>query len=461
MKSNKLLTGPVNSTLKEMTIPVMYGMILMMSFNIVDTFYVSMLGTESLAAFSFTFPVTFTLISLAIGMGIGVSAVVARTLGQKNHELARQHASVAIGVSAILIFGLAMIILVLMDKIFGAMGANSENLSYIALYMTPWLFGCLLIIMPMIGNSVMRASGDTKTPAKVMAIGALINAVLDPIMIFGFGPIEAMGIKGAAIASIIASVVSCSIVYYRLIFSYDMLGWSYNLSQVLDSTKKLMAIGLPAAASNMMTPISSSVVISIVASYGSEAVAAFGVGTRIESFVVIVVLALSMSLPPFISQNFGAGQIERVKQGYTSSIKFVMLWQGGIYLILLLTAGTIANLFADDPKVAEIIVLYLMTVPVVHGLVGVTILTNSTLNALHKPMASIALNIIRLFVLSIPAAFLGGYWGGIHGLIIGVAVAAGLAGVIAFAIIRYQFAQMGGSEIEQLELEDVAVSKLS
>jgi len=458
MKSNKLLTAPVNSTLKELTIPVMYGMILMMSFNIVDTFYVSMLGTESLAAFSFTFPVTFTLISLAIGLGIGVSAVVARTLGQKDHQLARQHASVSIGVSAVLIYCLAMIILCFIEDIFGAMGANSENLVYIGLYMTPWLLGCLVIIMPMVGNSVMRASGDTKTPAKVMAIGAIINAVLDPIFIFGFGPIEAMGIKGAAVASIIASTVGCSIVYYRLIFSFDMLGWSYNLSQIIDSTKKLMAIGLPAAASNMMTPISSSIITAIVATYGSEAVAAFGVGTRIESFIVIVVLALSMSLPPFISQNFGAGQIDRVKQGYMSSIKFVMMWQGGLYLILLVTAGYIANLFADDPMVAGIIVMYLMTVPIVHGLAGVTILTNSSLNALHKPMASIVLNIIRLFFLAIPAAFIGGHFGGIHGLIIGITIAGGLTGIIAFMIIRYQFKSMQCSQ-EQQGLEQVPVSK--
>jgi len=266
-----------------------------------------------------------------------------------------------------------------------------------------------------------------------------------------------MGIKGAAIASILASIVSCSIVFYRLTVSYKMLGWSYNVSQVIDSARKLLAISLPAAASNMMTPISSSVITAIVASYGTEAVAAFGVGTRIESFVVIVVLALSMSLPPFISQNFGAGQFERVKQGYMASIKFVMMWQGGLFVVLFIAAGPIARIFATDPKVIEIITLYLMIVPVVHGLAGITILTNSSLNALHKPMVSIGLNIIRLFVLAIPCAFIGGYLGGVQGLLIGVAVAGGLTGLVAFSIIRYQFAQMGsGSDVELVE---AAVSK--
>ncbi|MDP2562702.1 MATE family efflux transporter [Psychrobium sp. 1_MG-2023] len=445
MNSTALLTAPVNSTLKSMTVPMTYGLILMMSFNIVDTFFVSMLGTTSLAAFSFTFPVTFTLISLAIGMGVGVSAVVAKTLGQDNKELARQHASVALIVSAILIYGLAMVGVWLHDVIFSAMGASTKEIELISLYMSPWLFGCLILIMPMIGNSVMRASGDTKTPAKVMGIGAIINAILDPIFIFGAGPIEPMGLQGAAIASILASFVCCVIVFYRLTISYQMLGWGYRLNQVIDSSKKLLAIGLPAAASNMMTPISSSILTAIVATYGSEAVAAFGVGGRIESFAVIVVLALSMSLPPFISQNFGAGHYQRVKQGYFSSIKFVMLWQAAIYLILALSSGYIARLFATDPQVIEIITLYLLIMPLTHGFAGITILSNSSLNALHKPMISIGLNIIRLFILMLPLAFFGGYLGEVTGLIIGVAIAGGLTGLIAFVIMRFHLHQLAGN----------------
>jgi MATE family, multidrug efflux pump len=438
MNSSVLLTAPVNSALKNMTIPMMFGLVMLMSFNLIDTFYVSLLGTQSLAAFSFTFPVTFTLISLAIGLGVGVSAVVAKTLGQKDKNLARQHASVALIVSALLIYSLAMMGLASLESIFSAIGATQLQVSLISRYMTPWLFGCLFVIMPMIGNSVMRASGDTKTPAKVMALGALLNAILDPILIFGFGPIDAMGIAGASVASIIASSVSCVLVFYRLTVSYNMLGWGYTLADGLYSTKKILAIALPAAASNMMTPISSSIVISMVANYGSEAVAAFGVGTRIESFAVIVVLALSMSLPPFISQNFGAGQYQRVKQAYFSSIKFVVVWQLTIYVVLMALSGVIARLFAEDPKVVEIIVMYLMIVPVAHGLAGITILSNSSLNALHKPLVSVGLNVIRLFVLLLPLAYIGGSLDGIKGLLIGVTTAAGLSGTVALTILSRQ-----------------------
>jgi len=228
MNSSVLLTGPVNSTLKNMTIPMMFGLMMLMSFNLVDTFFVSLLGTQALAAFSFTFPVTFILISLAIGLGVGVSAVVGRTLGQKDKIIARQHATVALVLSLIFIYGLALIGLTVLNPIFSALGATVEHIEQITLYMTPWLLGCAVVIMPLIGNSVMRASGDTKTPAKLMALGALINAVLDPLFIFGLGPIEPMGIAGAAIASIIASSVSCLLVMYRLTATYNMLGWGYS-----------------------------------------------------------------------------------------------------------------------------------------------------------------------------------------------------------------------------------------
>ncbi len=438
MTSSPMLQAPVNKTLKNMTLPMMFGLVMLMSFNLIDTYYVSLLGTQSLAAFSFTFPVTFMVISLAIGLGVGVSAVIAKTLGQQLKSLARQQASVALMLSAVLIYVLALILIVLLDPLFKAMGADSTQLALIAQYMQPWLLGCLFIIMPMIGNSVMRASGDTKTPAKIMALGALINALLDPLFIFGYGPVPAMGITGAAIASVLASSISCVIVFYKLKFSYDLLGWGCAVSQMREFAKQILSIGLPAAASNMMTPISTSILIAMVAQHGAEAVAAFGVGSRIESIAIILVLALSMSLPPFISQNFGAGQLLRVRQAYTHSISFALIWQGVVYLLLWSCADLLAGLFASDPKVIQVISLYLAIIPLTHGLVGVTILSNSSLNAIHKPMKSLSLNVMRLFVFLLPCAYLGSQLWQLKGMIIGVAFAAALSGVLAFWLMSKQ-----------------------
>ena len=152
----------------------------------------------------------------------------------------------------------------------------------------------------------------------------------------------------------------------------------------------------------MLTPVASAVLTAIVAEYGVSAVAAFGVGSRIESIACLVVLALSMTLPPFISQNFGACNMKRVEEGYKTSIKFVLIWQVLIYVVLVLAAPFIADMFSTEQAVADIIKLFIWILPLGYGLQGVIILTNSSFNALHKPMVALVLSIIRLFVCYVP-----------------------------------------------------------
>ncbi|MEL7309508.1 MAG: MATE family efflux transporter, partial [Pseudomonadota bacterium] len=211
-----LLNSPILPTLKKMTIPMIFGMITLMMFNLVDTFFISLLGTEPLAAVSFTFPVTFTVISLAIGLGIGTSAVIARALGSDKLDEARFDASMSLLVSVVMVFSLSVVGYLLIEPIFKLLGAGEQVLPLIHDYMSVWFLGSVFLITPMVGNSVLRASGDTKTPSIVMGGAGLINAILDPMLIFGFGPIPALGIQGAAIASVIAWSVAVVIILYIL-----------------------------------------------------------------------------------------------------------------------------------------------------------------------------------------------------------------------------------------------------
>ncbi|MDX1353660.1 MAG: MATE family efflux transporter, partial [Thiomicrorhabdus sp.] len=191
-----LLNSPILPTLKKMTIPMIFGMITLMMFNLVDTFFISLLGTEPLAAVSFTFPVTFTVISLAIGLGIGTSAVIAKALGSDKLDEARFDASIALLISVVLVFCLSVVGYVFITPIFELLGAGQQVLPLIHDYMSVWFLGSVFLITPMVGNSVLRARGDTKTPSLVMGGAGLINAVLDPILIFGLGPMPALGIQG-------------------------------------------------------------------------------------------------------------------------------------------------------------------------------------------------------------------------------------------------------------------------
>ncbi|NVK23449.1 MAG: MATE family efflux transporter [Gammaproteobacteria bacterium] len=435
MSANQdLLTAPIAPVLKKMTSQVMFGMVMLMSFNLIDTFFIGLLGTEPLAAISFTFPVTFTIISLSIGLGIGTSAVIAKVRGSGRIEEAKNDGFGALVLSFILVALLASVTFYFTDTIFSALGAGPELMPLIHDYMDIWYLGAVFLMSPMVGNAVLRASGDAKTPSMLMAGSGLINAILDPLLIFGLGPFPELGIKGAAIASVIAWAVGFVVIFYILSVKKKLISINFiPLDEFFVIARRILKIGLPAAGANMLTPIAMAVLTAMIAGHGNAAVAGFGVGTRIESIASMVVLALSMTLPPFISQNFGAGNWQRVEQAYKQVIRFVLLWQFAVYLLLLVTAGYIALAFGkDDPEVMSVIKLFIWTLPLGYGLQGIIILTNSSFNALHKPMSALVLSIVRLFIFYIPFAYLGSLYFGLTGLFVGA-----LIGNVFTAIISY------------------------
>lgn len=439
-KPVNLLKDPVASTLKRMTIPMIYGMVLLMTFNLIDTFFVSLLGTQPLAAISFTFPVTFTVLSLMIGLGIGTSAVIAKFLGSDDHESAKNSATAALYIAAIIVMSLSFVGYFFTDELFTLLGAQASLLPLIHQYMDIWYIGSVFLIGPMIGNAILRASGDTKTPSMIMGGAGLINAILDPIFIFGLGPIPAMGIEGAAIATLISWLFGFAFVLFILTKQKDLIHTQLlTLKQLTSSSRIILKIGLPAAGANMLTPIAAAIMTAIAATYGESVVAGFGVGSRIESIACLVVLALSMTLPPFISQNFGAGHMHRVKDAYKTSIKFVLFWQVLIYVVLIVAAPWIASAFAKEQKVADVIVLFIWVLPLGYGLQGVIILTNSSFNALHKPMVALMLSFIRLFICYVPLASLGSYFYGLHGFFIGALIGNLVMAAISYRLFSKQF----------------------
>ena len=202
--SYNLSEGSIQKSLIRMTTPMIIGMFMLFTFSLVDTLFISFLGTEALAAISFTFPVTFTIMSLAIGLGIGASAVVGKYLGRSEYEKAKEASTVINYISLLFATIVVAICWLFMDSIFHLMGARESLMPVIKEYMVVWLPGSIMIVCIMTGNSILRACGDTKTPSILMAAAGLINAVLDPIFIFGIGPMPALGIQGAAWATIIA-----------------------------------------------------------------------------------------------------------------------------------------------------------------------------------------------------------------------------------------------------------------
>ncbi|MCL7411313.1 MAG: MATE family efflux transporter [Methanosarcinaceae archaeon] len=437
IKKAQLIEGPVAKTLFNMTLPMIVGMVGMVTFNLVDTFFVGKLGIQELAALSYTFPVVMVIGSLAMGIGIGASAVISLAIGRGDHYRVKRLTTDSLILSMLLVTFFVIFGLLTIEPFFSLLGATPEIISLISEYMVIWYPGVLFLIIPMVGNNAIRATGDTKTPSAIMLVAVIVNIILDPLLIFGIGPFPMLGMAGAAIATVVARAITLVVAIWVLYYRDRMITFELPpVKTVLDSWKSILYIGLPVAGTRVLYPIAMGVIIALVSSYGHEAVAAFGVGTRIEFFALTVIFSLSTVIGPFVGQNLGAGRYDRVKMGVKYSNVFSLIWGIGMFTILALTARPIASLFNDDPLVISITILYLWIVPIGYALFGVFQISTMTLNVLHKPGHAAVLMVIQMFGLYIPLAYLGSYLFGLKGIFFAIVLAYSLTGIASHFVLK-------------------------
>lgn len=403
-----LVQGDVKSHLIKLTIPMIFGHLGLVIFNLVDTFYVGMLGTNEMAALTFTFPVILIINSLALGIGIGASSVVSRAVGEENYKMVKRLAtdSLTLAISLVVIF--IIIGMLTIEPLFKMLGASNELIPLIKQYMQIWYLGMPFVVVPMVGNNSIRALGDTKTPGIIMMISGIVNAILDPIFIFGWSVVPAMGIKGAALATVIGRTITFCVACYVLIIREKVVILSrVSFKEILESWKKILHIGIPTAFTRMIIPIASGVITSLLASVGNEAVAGFGIATRFEFFILILINAVSSIMGPFVGQNLGAQKIDRVKKSISLSSKFALIYGAVAILFLQLLAPIIAGVFNNNQEVLKVAELYFRVVVFGYGFYGVFNISTTVLNVLKKPLTASAMMIFQMFILYVPLAKIG------------------------------------------------------
>jgi putative MATE family efflux protein len=448
MRRRTLLTdGPVGRTLIELAGPMLIGIAAIFLFNIVDTFWVGQLGARDLAAMSFTFPVTMVVTSLSMGVGIGTTAVIARALGGGDRAAVRRLTTDALALAVVLVTVVAAIGLSTIDPLFAALGADEGLRPRIREYMTIWYGGVGLLVIPMVGNAAIRATGDTRSPSVVMMVAGLVNLGLDPLLIFGIGPFPRLELRGAALATVVSYLAALGAALWILARREKMLAFERPpLALVLDSWRRILRIGLPAATTQLLAPLSSGVLTRMVAGHGIEPVAGFGVGGRLEALSLIGVMALTSASTPFIAQNLGAGRHDRIREAVGIATRLVLGWGLASALGLALAAPALADVFADGPAVIEAAVRFLRTVPLSYPLLGLAMMSGGMFNALDRPLAASALMVLRLVVLAVPLAALGDLWLGLPGLFGGIAAANLLVGAVAITSLRRHVRSLGGAE---------------
>ncbi|MBR9788875.1 MAG: MATE family efflux transporter [Vibrionaceae bacterium] len=426
-----LLSAPIPETLRKMTVPMTMGMIAILMFNLVDTFFISLLGTQALAAISYTFPVTFAVNCITMGIGMGLSTNIGRLLGQGYSTQAARFTTHGLLLAVMLVAIASSVGFVTIRPLFSFLGATDDLLPLIEQYMQVWYLTIPLLVIPMAGNSAIRATGDTKTPAQIMMLAGLINGILDPLLIFGLGPFPELGIQGAAIASAFSWLGALVGSSYLLVKRERLLAkpqW-LHLKQDWQQTLK---IGTPAAFSTAMTPLSGAILMMLLSNHGTAAVAAYGAAQRIESILILVLMSLTSALTPFMAQNLGANNPQRAFAGLFLSMRFSVVFQGLIFLAMVPLSIPLAALFSQEEAVKNLLWHYLLVVPFSYGFQGVVMILVSGLNAMHKPLHAFKWSFMRLFVFTLPAAWLGSQLYDVEGLFIGIAVGNILGGLFGY-----------------------------
>lgn len=413
----RLTEGNVSTQLIKLTLPLVWGIFAIIAFNLADTYFVGQLGTRELAAMSFTFPVVMTFGSLAMGLGIGASSIIARAIGEGDHSRVQRFTTNSLSLALVIVGVFIVLGLLTIDPLFTALGATADVLPLVREYMQIWYLGMIFLVVPMVGNSAIRAAGNTATPSIIMTLAAGINIALDPIFILGLGGVPRLELQGAALATVIARaltlVASLLVLHYK---EHLLCFVRPQLSELLRCWQDILRIGLPAALTNMITPISIGVITYLLAGFGKEAVAAFGVASRVESFAMIALMALAASMGPFVGQNWGAKAYSRVQRALKVSFQFCLLWGVFIAAVLAPTGGQLVSLFNSNPNVIAIAALYLLIVPITYAPAGIIQISSATFNALGKPIPSVVMTSFRMFILYIPLAYLGAHFFGIKGI---------------------------------------------
>ncbi|MFG6178990.1 MATE family efflux transporter [Halomonas sp. THAF12] len=411
------------------------GVLSLLGFQLIDSAFIARLGTASLAAQSFTFPLSFLIIGVQVGMGIAIAALISRALGAGETYRARRLGSLVLLAGTLVIALLSLLLWWAQAPIFLRLGAAQESLALIRDYWGPQLVAAWLGALLYFGYSLFRAHGNTRLPGTLMVVTSLANLVLDPLLIFGIGDWPGLGLAGAPWATVLAFLLGLVMLGARL----SGRGWlSANglREEARQSLKPFLGIAGPAMIGQLMPPLAAMLAISVVARLGESEVAAWGLISRLETVSLMAVLAMTMSLPPWLGRCYGAGDWPQVHRLMRLALRVTVVWQLALGLALALAAPWVAAALAGTAEVRSDLSVLVRFLPPSYAALGVCMLVVSAGNALGWPLRAMMMSSARLFAFYLPCLGLGAWLGGLTGLALGAAVGNLLAGLGAWGLLR-------------------------
>jgi len=396
-------------------------------------FFISKLGDTPLAAVSFAMPVIWLMYGIGIGFEAGAASCVSRAIGKKDSGLAKRLTTDTLVLGSLVAFLLCLAGLATIGPVFSLLGATPEVMPLVTDYMTVWYWVAPLDMALWISLASIRARGNTLLESKVITVAALLNLAMDPVLIFGLFGFPRMEIQGAAVATLLSNGIMLLFTLAYLTFRLKVYANPLApVKVILDSWRHMLHIGIPAMISNAIIPVSSGIVVAMLATYGVEAVAGYGIAMRIEPIFLIPFYALSAVSSPFFGQNFGAGKFDRLLEARRVITRFCLGFGLALALVLALIARPMAGLFSDSESIRMVAVYYLWIVTISYGAHGLVMSVNAAFNGMGNPLPGVIISTCRVFIVFLPLAFLGRYLYDLPGLFAATTISNLLMGAIAF-----------------------------
>ncbi|MCC4832745.1 MATE family efflux transporter [Shewanella sp. 10N.7] len=431
------LTSSQFKALFDQTLPMLVGLLAIMGSQLIDSAFIGQLGDEPLVIVGFSIPIYQLIVGVQVGIGIAATACMSTAIGENKIRYARFLSAIILTMGSVLLMLLCGLLWFFQQEVVTALGGDASIFNQLRNYWLPWLISCWLGAILYFGYSISRAFGDTNIPGNVMVITSIINIVLDPIFIFTFD----MGMSGAAWASCVAFAIGL-IIIFNSIKDKHFIALPTKLNVIKMGVSSISKFTAPAMVSQFIPPVSAIVVTALVATFGHAAIASWGLASRVEYLLIILILAMTMALPPMIGKLKGQKNYTEINALVKTAVSVILGFQLLLALLFILAAEPVSALLTTDDGISALLSQYLALVPISYGALGVCMICVSASNAIGLPSFALAISLIRLLACYLPLVWLGAEFHGFYGVLIGATVGNFLAGFTSWQLFKRQLAKV-------------------
>ncbi len=418
IRSAKFIEGSILRHILVMSSTAAMGISAVFVVDLIDMFFLSFLNdVRIVSGVGFATTISFFTISIGIGLSIALGALMSRAVGEHDWDKAKRILINSSVVTALVALLMACIVLSLVPSLLSLIGANGKTASYAASYLYILVPSMPIICLNMSLSGALRAVGDAKLSMYSTLVGAVVNFVLDPLLIF----VLDMGIEGAAIASVAARVAAFAVSVYGVFYKHQL--WSsFSPLSLRQDFRAIATIAVPAMLTNVATPFGNAFVTKAIADFGDSYVAGFAIIGRITPVAFGMIFALSGAIGPIVGQNYGAGLLVRLRETLTRSLQFCVAYVVAISALLLLLQDYLIGMFDMEGDAASLIQFFCTWLAVFFSFNGALFVANACFNNLGKPRFSMYFNIGKATLGTIPFVIVGANWGGAYGVLFGQAL---------------------------------------